>query len=155
MFGGLTLAAASTGGRSTREAIGRWYVRLRKPPFQPPPWVFGPAWAFLYATSAVAGWRVWQARRSPQRTKALALWGAQLGLNALWSPLFFGRRLARLALADCVALTFTARAFRSTARPIDATAARLMTPCVAWTSFATLLNEEMVRLNGKTTPDLA
>ncbi|KAJ3570210.1 hypothetical protein NP233_g4555 [Leucocoprinus birnbaumii] len=38
----------------------------------------------------------------------LALYYGQLGLNCLWSPLFFGGRSVTLALADSILLTGTA-----------------------------------------------
>ena len=38
---------------------GPWYQALQKPWFNPPNWLFGPAWTFLYVLIAIAGWRVW------------------------------------------------------------------------------------------------
>ncbi len=33
--------------------IGQWYRDLRKPPWQPPDWLFGPAWTLILG---LAGW---------------------------------------------------------------------------------------------------
>jgi len=52
----------------------------------------------LYLAIAVAGWLVWRARRS--EPPALALWGGQLVLNAVWSLLFFGLQRPGLALLE-------------------------------------------------------
>lgn len=38
---------------------GEWYTSLIKPPFNPPNWIFGPAWTILYILIAIAGWRTW------------------------------------------------------------------------------------------------
>src|SRR3954471_9769230 len=70
--------------------IGNWYEGLEKSPLNPPPVVFGPVWTTLYVLMAAAGFRLWNHRRqSRERKRALALWPAQLALNAAWSPLFF------------------------------------------------------------------
>ncbi len=57
---------------------GAWYAALAKPPFNPPGWVFAPAWTLLYILIAVAGWRTWQC--GPRNT-AMAVWFVQLALN--------------------------------------------------------------------------
>jgi len=37
-----------------------WYAGLHKPYWNPPAWVFGPAWTLLYVLMAVAAWLVWR-----------------------------------------------------------------------------------------------
>jgi tryptophan-rich sensory protein len=39
---------------------GEWYAALRKPPWNPPAWIFGSVWTALYTTMAVAAWLVWR-----------------------------------------------------------------------------------------------
>ena len=60
-----------------------WYRDLRKPGFTPPNWVFPIVWPILYALMAFSGWLIWESDH-PYRAAALALWTAQLALNALW-----------------------------------------------------------------------
>ncbi len=141
---GLTALASS---RSARRPLSPWYAQLDKPPFQPPAWLFAPVWTLLYGLIATSGWRVYRRPQSGQRRRALRLWAAQLGLNGLWSPLFFGWHRPRAALVDSALLLTTAASYAKVARDVDRPAARLFVPYLAWVGFATLLNEEIVRRN--------
>lgn len=126
---------------------GRWYRSLDKPPFQPPPAVFAPTWTALYATIAASGYRVWAAPDHPRRRPALALWGAQMAANAAWSPTFFGARRPEVAMGVLVAQFAATAAYAVVAAPVDRAASGLMAPYLAWTGFAGVLNEEIVRRN--------
>ena len=53
----LCFAAAALGGFFMP---GEWYAQLQKPSWNPPGWIFGPAWTALYTSMAVAAWLVWQ-----------------------------------------------------------------------------------------------
>lgn len=123
-----------------------YYARLEKPSWGPPAWVFGPVWTVLYALMGIAAWLVASKDGSASR-KALLLWSAQLGLNATWTPVFFGLRAPGLALVNIVllwlALAGTVTAFFSR-RPV---AGVLLIPYLAWVSFATALNFEIWRRN--------
>lgn len=151
-FGGLTAAAAAIGARATIKGKGPWYAALKKAPYNPPDWVFGPVWTLLYGTIALSGWRVYRQPHSLRRTTALGLWGAQLGLNALWSVIFFGEHKKRLALLDIGMLVGAIKAYMTVAQTVDPPAAALMKPYLAWCSFATLLNEEIVKRNPSQDP---
>ncbi len=145
LFGwlGICFASAMVGAVNVP---GDWYAELRKPVWTPPGWLFGPVWTLLYATMAVAAWRI---RRSgkPGRRIAIGLFLCQLFLNAAWSGLFFGLRRADLALLDCAALwlliLMTVVAFFR----IDRLAGSLLAPYAAWVGFALALNFEIWRLN--------
>src|SRR4051812_19178085 len=63
------------------------YQSLQQPDWAPPSWLFGPVWTVLYAMIAVSGWLVW--RRTGWSTP-LNWYAAQLVLNAVWTPIFFG-----------------------------------------------------------------
>ncbi|HLL84852.1 MAG TPA: TspO/MBR family protein [Longimicrobium sp.] len=143
-FAGAVAGAAATGTVSKPDA---WYRRLEKPPFNPPPWVFGPVWTALYTMMAVSAYRVWRAPKSRDRDSALRLWAGQLVLNAAWSPLFFGRRRPRAALADLAGMHGLISAYTARAARVDRPAAWLMAPYLAWVSFAGVLNAEIVRRN--------
>lgn len=140
-------AVAIAGTVATRKGVPTWYRRLEKPPFNPPRWLFAPVWTALYGTMIASAHRVIRRPASPQRTRALALWGLQLGLNGLWSPLFFGMRRPRAALVDLFALLPSIAAYVRAAAKVDRPAGVLMLPYLAWSAFAALLNVEIVRRN--------
>ena len=123
---------------------GEWYAALRRPPLTPPNWIFGPVWTLLYVGIAVAAWLVWRAGAD---RRALALWSAQLLLNALWSWLFFGLHQPALALLDILCLiglvVATLLAFLRHSR----SAGLLLAPYTAWLAFAAYLNAGFWLLN--------
>jgi translocator protein len=148
-FGALTAAAAALGTLATRRSVdSAWYnATLKKPPFQPPREVFAPVWTALYAMMTTSVARLYEAHPSRERTRALALWGAQLALNAGWSAIFFGARRPKLALTEIIVLVAAIGAYIHQAREVDRRAAQWMLPYLGWAMFATLLNEEIVRRN--------
>ena len=123
---------------------GAWYQSLVKPSFNPPNWIFAPAWSILYVLIGIAGARTWLfARRSP----AMALWGLQLVLNFLWSPLFFGLQRPSLALLVILPLLLVILAFITLVWNRDRPSALCFLPYAAWVAFASLLNASIVALN--------
>ena len=143
-FGAVTAGAAFFAAQFKPD---RWYRALRKPWFQPPAWVFAPVWTGLYALIAASGYRVWSAPPSPERTRALTFWGAQLGLNAAWSWLFFSKHNPKAALADIGLLRVSIDAYAAEAEKVDPAARWMMAPYRGWIGFATLLNADIVRQN--------
>lgn len=125
-------------------APGEWYENLNKPAFNPPSWVFGPVWTVLYVLIAIAGWRMW---RIAPKSGAMALWVAQMILNWLWSPAFFGAEAPALALAIIVAMLASIALFITQAWRLDRWSAGLFVPYAAWVAFATTLNGSIVLLN--------
>ena len=47
------IAVAALGASATD--LGPWYQSLVKPSWQPPDWLFGPAWTLIYALAALSG----------------------------------------------------------------------------------------------------
>ncbi len=123
---------------------GEWYEQLVKPDFNPPGWIFGPVWTVLYVMVAIAGWRVWQRDRWGWPMK---LWWAQLVLNFLWTPIFFGAHQINLALVVILLLLAAILAFIAMARRRDHAAAWLFAPYAAWVAFASVLNASLSVLN--------
>jgi benzodiazapine receptor len=121
-----------------------WYAALAKPSFNPPPWLFGPVWTVLYVLIAVAGWRVFTRERAGAPMK---FWWAQLALNFLWSPVFFGAHRIGLALVVILLLLAAILAFIAAAWRADRLAASLFVPYAAWVAFASVLNGAIWMMN--------
>ena len=123
---------------------GPWYEGLAKPFFNPPNWLFGPAWTVLYILISIAGWLVWQRDRS---SAPMMIWWVQLALNFAWSPVFFTAQQIGAALVVVAAMLVAILAFIFAAWPGDRAAAWLFVPYAMWVAFATLLNASIWVLN--------
>jgi tryptophan-rich sensory protein len=123
---------------------GEWYAGLNKPSWNPPAWLFGPAWTTLYTLMAIAAWLVW---KRVGFTRALGFYFVQLILNAAWTPIFFGAHAMSWALVEIsimwIAILLTLLSFLR----VQKTAGLLLVPYLAWVSFATFLNFTLWRLN--------
>jgi tryptophan-rich sensory protein len=129
--------------------VGPWYRALRKPSWNPPNWLFGPAWTLIYALIGCAVVVAWNAPGAPPGARA-ALAGAtalNLGLNVLWSALFFARKRPDWALLEVVALWLSVVLVIAAVRPLSRPGAALLLPYLAWVTFAALLNQRIVALN--------
>ena len=94
-----------------------------------------------------SAYRIWKQPDSPERTRALQIWGMQLALNGMWTPLFFGKHAARAALIDLAGMAVGIVAYIKVASQIDRLAGALMAPYLGWVGFAGLLNGAIVRRN--------
>ena len=126
---------------------GEWYAALNKPAWNPPGWIFGPVWSALYTMMAVAAWLVWQRGGFATQRRPLAMFLAQLVLNAAWTPLFFGMHRPGVAFAEIILLWLAIAATLVAFRPVSRAAAWLLAPYLAWVSFAAVLNGTLWRLN--------
>ncbi|MFN3470131.1 MAG: TspO/MBR family protein [Novosphingobium sp.] len=128
--------------------IGPWYRKLKKPAWQPPDWLFGPAWTVilgLAAWAAVLGWN--GAADEAGRMTVIALFAANFVFHFLWSPLFFARRRPDWALAEVPLLWASVLALAVGLREYSVLASWLVLPYLVWVSFAACLNLAIVRLN--------
>lgn len=128
---------------------GPWYRSLRKPWFQPPDYLFAPAWTAIFVCLGGAAVLAWNAPTitQGQRVAVLCAFAANFVLNALWSLLFFERRRPDLALFEVVVFWCSIVALIVVVRPLSTTAVWLLIPYLAWVSFATVLNRQIVALN--------
>lgn len=138
----LACAAAASSGIFFRP--GDWYAALNKPGFTPPNWVFPVVWTTLYLLLAWVGYRL---TLMPDSQTLLALWAAQIALNTLWTPVFFGAHrlfaslviLALLWLVVAVMLVMTMR--------LDVITGLILFPYLVWLSLAAALNFSILRHN--------
>ena len=143
---GVTAVAAALGALASANAAS-FYSLLTKPTWAPPPQVFGPVWTVLYILMAVAAWLVWSRGGTRARAVPLALYIVQLGLNGLWTWLFFRWRLGEWASAEItvlwLALLLTVIGFWR----VRAAAGVLLLPYWAWVTFAAALTIAIWQMN--------
>ncbi len=139
-------AAGGIGALASDTGSSEWYRSLNKPPFNPPAWIFAPVWTLLYSMMGAAAWMIYR-REHPRRRWALGLFGAQLLLNAAWTPVFFALHAPAAALGVIVALWAMIAATMLEFWRIWRPAALLLAPYLAWTSFAAVLNAAIVERN--------
>jgi tryptophan-rich sensory protein len=129
--------------------IGPWYRDLRKPAWNPPNWVFGPAWTLILGLAAWAGVSAWSnASSSAEQARILALFGINIILHMLWSPLFFNLRRPDWALIEIPFLWLSIVALMFGLAPLSPAADWLLAPYLLWVTFAAFLNLTIVRMNG-------
>lgn len=124
-----------------------WFAALAKPSWQPPNWLFGPVWTTLYLMMGIAAGLVWLRGPSPAVRSALIAFGAQLVLNALWTPVFFGAQALGAALLVIVVLWLAIVLTILHFWRVQRLAAMLLVPYLAWVSFASVLNAALLRIN--------
>jgi tryptophan-rich sensory protein len=145
-YAAAVVLTAAGGAAATRRSVATWYPGLRKPSWTPPSAAFGPVWTVLYAQMTYSAYRVARSD-DPGRRRALALWWLQLGLNAAWTPVFFGaRRKGAGAVVVCGLVPAVAATAAASAR-VDRPAGLLYAPYLAWSTYAAALNVAIWRLN--------
>jgi len=143
----ISFGVAALGSIATAGNVDGWYASAEKAPWNPPNWLFGPAWTLLYTLMSVAAWLVWR------RGGSLKPYVIQLVLNAIWTPVFFGLypvigapalwiALVIIAALDVAVLLTMLRFWRT-----SKLAAWLLVPYWAWVLFATTLNAALAVLN--------
>ncbi len=142
----LTVALLAVGGLMTQ--VGAWYAALRKPSWNPPNWLFGPAWTLILALAAWAGVLAWtHAPDAAARWRIGGLFAVNMVLHALWSPLFFTLKRPDWALVEAPLLWLSVLALVVGLAPYSALAPWLLAPYLLWVAFAVVLNAVIVRMN--------
>lgn len=134
----VAFAAAAVGAVASVQAAS-FYSQLVRPDWAPPPGVFGPVWSVLYAMMGVAAWLVWREPKEGRHALPLALFVAQLAVNALWSWLFFAWHLGAAAFADVLLLFALIAATIIAFWRVRPLAGLLLLPYLAWVGFASAL----------------
>lgn len=103
-----------------------------------------------------AAHRAWMTGTSPLNSTAMiqttrhaaTVYSAQLVLNLIWTPLFFGLKKPVLALVDITALIATNVYLTNLWSEVDEVSAYLQLPYLGWLTFATYLCAGVGYLNG-------
>ena len=141
----LSLLVGGLGGAATE--IGPWYFQLQKPSWQPPDWLFGPAWTTIYVLTSIAGVKAWRRADEVQRRYFLGALLLNLVLNLLWSLIFFTSQRPDIALLEVVPLWLSILLMVLLVRSYSPVSSLLMLPYLGWVAFATYLNWTIVKLN--------
>jgi benzodiazapine receptor len=139
--------AGFLGALFTAPAIPSWYAGLNKPWFVPPNWLFAPAWTTLFLLMGLALFLVWEKKGSMKLDSDYLPFWIQLGLNVLWSVLFFGMQNPLLGLAEIAVLWAAILVNIVVFRRISKNAGYLLVPYLGWVSFASALNYYVWALN--------
>ena len=135
----------------TRDAMSQ-FGDFNQPPLAPPAWLFPVAWTILYVLMGVASYLIYlsgtkKKAKMPQARAALIVYGIQLVLNFIWTPLFFTAGLywvafAVLALMWILEIVLLVMTFK-----ISRAAFWCLLPYLVWTTFAGYLNVGIAVLN--------
>ena len=138
--------AGAAGAIASADA-GTFYAQLARPAWAPPGWLFAPVWTALYALMAVSAWQIWRVHGFGAGRKALLLFVAQLALNTLWTWIFFAWQDGAMAFGEILLLWCFIAATIAAFWRLQAFAAALLLPYLAWVTFATFLTYATWQLN--------
>ena len=122
------------------------YALLNKPDLSPPAFIFPLVWTILYILMGVSSYIVYMSA-DPGKYKALTTYAVQLFFNFLWSILFFGFSLYRLAFFWLIAMILIIVIMIYQFYQINKAAAFLQIPYLIWCIFAAYLNYLVIQMN--------
>jgi translocator protein len=144
VFATFVLACGGAAASGALFPPGPWYKTLARPSWTPPDWVFPVTWTTLYLLMAAAAARAHPVEGSGV---AMALWSAQIAVNVLWSPVFFGQQRPRAGLMVLIALWILVALTMVAFFRLDLIAGLLFVPYIIWVTIAGALNLWIVRNN--------
>lgn len=141
------ISGTIVGHLATRSAKQK-YQNLKKPNFAPPNWVFPIAWTILYITMGVSKFQFdKQLKTIAQQNSGNKTYTTQLGLNFLWSFLFFRWNLRGTALVNASLLWTMVTLNTYYYYRKNKLAGSLMIPYVIWVTYAVALNYAIWEMN--------
>ena len=148
IIGAVVIVILVLGAGGLLTSVGPWYHALRKPSWNPPDWLFGPAWTVILGLAGWAGVLAWShAPDAAAQQKVAVLFGVNIFFHVLWSPLFFTFQRPDWALIEVPFLWFSIVALMIGLANLSLLASYLLIPYLLWVAFAAFLNLTIVRLN--------
>ena len=141
----ITLVLLFVAGALTK--VGPWYRALRKPWWNPPEWLFGPAWTVILSITAWAGVEAWTSAGPEGHGTIALLLAVNIFFYLLWTPLFFNLKRPDWALIEVAFLWLSILALVIGFAPYSTKASLLAVPYLLWVTFAAYLNLKIVQLN--------
>lgn len=139
-----------TGGLSafiTRDDMDL-YLQINQPPLSPPGWIFPVVWSILYTLMGISLYLIWNSgANKDEKRRAFVFFAAQLFLNFIWSPIFFGSRQFLLAFIVLILMWIFTLGMIVSFYKISKPAGLLQIPYLLWLTFAGYLNFAIYLLN--------
>lgn len=135
--------------RDTMEKFGAF----NQPPLAPPAWLFPVAWTILYVLMGVASYLIYTKYRDGKKAEkplakaGLIVYGMQLVLNFIWTPLFFTGGLYWVAFVVLILMWIAEIILLVLAFKTSRAAFWYLFPYLLWTTFAAYLNIGIAMLN--------
>lgn len=125
-----------------------FYDQITRSVLTPPDWVFGVVWSSLYVMIATSLWYAVRApNRGRMRTLALSLFAAQMGMNWIWTFLFFTFHWLLVSFLWIVLLDVMVAATIWALWRVSRLASILLIPYLMWGLFAAYLSGTIWLLN--------
>lgn len=140
---GLSFLAGGLATALARQRMESWYGTFSRPEKVPPPPAYGWGWRSIYVLLGAAAWVAWLAGPqwgAPWVGLGMILYFILLGLNVVWSGLFYrmarpGAALAAVLVQGLVTLAALVVFWR-----IWILSGALLIPVLLWTAFVALRN---------------
>lgn len=143
----LAEAVGALSGWLSRAGMERYSETALQPPLSPPMVVFPIVWTILFALMGFGAARIYLADESPERSRGMNLFVAQLIVNFFWSLIFFNLQAYGFALLWLLLLWALVLWMILTFYKTDKLAALLQIPYLIWLTFAAYLNAGVWLLN--------
>lgn len=141
----IVFIVGAIGSVATSPQIPVWYATLARPAWAPPNWLFPVVWTILYILIGISLFLVW--RKGLESKQALVVFAVQLGLNLLWSLVFFGLHSIVGGLVIILMLWMAILANIIVFYRISKWAGLILLPYLVWVSIASYLNYSIYLLN--------
>lgn len=124
------------------------YSQINKPFLAPPKWLFPIVWSILYLLMGLSSAFVYENKdKSNLRKTGLLIHFVQLGLNFLWSIIFFSMKLYFFAFIWLLMLWLSVFFMLMVYKKISKPAYILNIPYIVWLTLAGYLNFAVFILN--------
>jgi len=119
----------------------QWYYTLHLPYYTPPSWIIGTIWTTIYVLSTIAIIMVWNNFvHDKQFYGILLLFFINAAFCVLWTYLFFHYHSFSLAFIDALAVCISLLALIIAICQRSLCIAALLTPYLAWITYAIWLH---------------
>ena len=130
----------------TRNGIENYTLKLIKPFFAPPSFLFSIVWTILYILMGISSFLIYESM-SCHKSNCLLLYILNLVLNFTWPIIFFNLEARLFAFLFILLLDIVVVLMNLCFYGIDKRAGYLNVPYIIWLLFATILNFSVYLLN--------